>query len=105
MDETSIDLHGLADKGFIRFSIKAEDTPENELIHNAFKQFAEIEADNNYTLGLRILLKNYEADYRFNILAMDLEALRDEIVFLKGELAKVKGLGDGPKKKDVEEVF
>lgn len=91
-----VDLKGLADKGYIRFSIKAEDTPENVAVHAAFKQFAEIECDNNYTIALRSLLKNYESDYRFDALWQHIESLQEKVQLLEEKLEK-------PKSKD--EVF
>lgn len=105
MDENGIDLRGMAEKGFIRFSIKAEDTPENAAIHTAFKQFAEIEADNNYTMGLRILLKNYESDYRFDAVWRFCESLNDELTLLKTQLAKLQGVPETTMIEKDEGVF
>jgi hypothetical protein len=54
-----------ADKKVIRFSIKADDTEANQAVHDAFKDFATIECDNNYTQALKVLLQAYEDDWRF----------------------------------------
>jgi len=54
-----------ADKKIIRFSIKADDTEANQAVHDAFKEFAKIECDNNYTQALKALLQAYEDDWRF----------------------------------------
>jgi len=93
-DINDIDLRDIA-KGFIRFSIKAEDTEQNQDVHNNFKEFCRIETDNNYTLGLKKLLDTYSGDTKFEILYQEIQTLKNDI-----ELLKVK-----PKEKEeVEEL-
>jgi hypothetical protein len=104
MDEvkTTVDLHGIAEKGYTRFSIKAEDTPQNAATHGAFKEFCEVECDNNYTLGLRKLLENYETDARFEGMWDHIATLRDEVVELQ---KRVEALEKPVKKEDKGGVF
>jgi hypothetical protein len=87
MVETDLDngLRTMADKGFIRFSIKANDTDENQRVHEAFKEFCNVECDGNYTQGLKILLKNYENDYRFDSLYELITHVRDDFNVYKAE--------------------
>jgi len=91
MEETVIDVHkGMRDlaDGYIRFRIKAKDTENNQRIHDAFKEFCKVECDNDYTLGLKILLKNYENDYRFDSLHELYELLKDDVEQIKQKIEK-----------------
>ena len=63
-----MNLNELNVPGYIRFSIKARDTPENEEVHSQFKLFCEKEADNNYTLGLKMLLSTIDGDFKYQLL-------------------------------------
>jgi len=81
--------------GYIRFSIKAEDTETNDITHKAFKEFCKIECGNDYTFGLRTLLKAYEEDYRF-------EALWEKTQELN---ARIDSLENKPKEKKEEGIF
>lgn len=83
-----MDLNGLAEKGFVRFSIRAEDTEENKAVHLAFKDFCRAECDNNYTIGLRVLLQYYERDFKFEMLWDKIAALEEKL--LKMEEKKVE---------------
>jgi hypothetical protein len=78
-----MDLSGLADKGFVRFSIRAEDTEENKAVHAAFKDFCRAECDNNYTIGLRTLLNYYAGDYKF-------EAIWDKIALVEARVIDIE---------------
>lgn len=75
--KTKVNLNGLSDKGFTRFSVKADDTKENQQVHDAFKEYCRIECDNNYTQGLRKLLEYYQGDFKY-------EALWDKVVGIEG---------------------
>jgi hypothetical protein len=92
MVETDLDngLRTMTDKGFIRFSIKANDTDENQRVHEAFKEFCNAECDGNYTQGIKILLKNYDNDYRFDSLYELITHVRDEFNAYKAEHGKVE---------------
>ena len=79
-----------ADKKIIRFSIKADDTEENQRVHDAFKKFSEIETDNNYTLALRKLLEFWESDWRYEQLSY--------------RIAEIESRISEPEKKEKEEV-
>jgi hypothetical protein len=93
-------LRGMNVEGSIKFSIKARDTEENERVHNAFKEFAKQEWDDNYTLALKDLLQTKEADYKY-------EAMWEHINHLGRELHQMKETKEEPKEKDEEqnEVF
>lgn len=97
--ETSVDNDGLREiaEGYIRFSIKAKDTEDNKAIHDGFKAYCEAECDNNYTQGIRNLLKNYENDFKFQALYELAEYLKTEVAILKREIEELK------KKPQVEE--
>jgi hypothetical protein len=74
-----------ADKKIIRFSIKADDTEANQAVHDAFKEFAKIECDNNYTQALKVLLQAYEDDWRFEQLSMRLAEVEGRLFAPKVE--------------------
>lgn len=99
MDINDIDLRDLS-KGFIRFSIKAEDTEQNQEVHQDFKEFCRIETDNNYTLGLKKLLDTYSGDIKFEILYQEIQTLKNDI-----ELLKVKPKENKDKDEDELEMF
>ena len=83
MVETDLNtLRNMSD-GFIRFSIRANDTEPNQEIHNAFKEIAKVEFDNNYTLTLKHLIEQYQHSNQ-------IEALWAEIAELKERLDKPK---------------
>lgn len=97
-----IDLTGIADKGYIRFSIKAEDNEQNQKVHAAFKEFCSAECDNNYTLGIRKLLEAYEEDAHFAMLWEEFSFLKSTIEGLNARLSVLEGSG---KKKDDGAMF
>jgi hypothetical protein len=76
---TEMHLDELNVPGFIRFSIKAKDTEENNRVHNMFREFCKVEVDDNYTLGLKKLLEYYAEDYKFESLHLMIEELKAEI--------------------------
>lgn len=75
MINNDIDLRPLSDNGFIRFTIKAPDTKDNEFIHGSFKQFCRDNAKDDYTFGLRLLLENLDYVHSINSLWDKLEDL------------------------------
>ena len=99
MDEINSDVDSgvreLPVTGFIRFSIKAEDTENNDMTHKAFKEFCRVECGNDYTLGIRTLLKAYEDDYRF-------ESLWEKIQEVNSRIDKLEPKKE-VKKEEVEE--
>jgi DNA-binding MarR family transcriptional regulator len=81
-------LKSISEEGYIRFSIKADDTEENVKVHNAFKQFAKVECDNNYTQALRKLMEYYEGDFKYEMLwnkISEIESRLDEKKEVKKE--------------------
>jgi hypothetical protein len=100
LETKNIDLRPLTDNGKVWITIRDYDTPEVVAIHDAFKEFCKIEAGNNYTQGLKILLKYYQDDYKFEFLADKIANIDAELQELKNDLV--------PKlepKKDVEEFY
>jgi hypothetical protein len=93
LDMNDIDLKDIA-KGYIRFSIKADDTEENQAVHDSFKDFCKTETDNNYTLGLKKLLETYSGDTKFDILYQEIQVLKEDIAKLK----------EKPKEKEEDEL-
>lgn len=93
MVETNIDegIREMGVEGTVRFSIKANDTEENQAVHTGFKEFCKIECDNNYTLGLKRLLEHYEHQTH-------IEALWSKIAELEANMAEEK-----PKKEKKDE--
>ena len=89
---TSIGDMGLREiaPGYIRFSIKADDTKENQAVHDGFKEFSRVEADNNYTAALRKLLEYWEEDYKYSLLNGAIISLSNEVEELKAELSNSK---------------
>ena len=84
-------------QGYIRFSIKAEDTLENLQTHSAFKEFCRIETDNNYTLGIRKLMEYYQGDFKIEMLYNKIEEtnilladLRSSVISLSSETKEEK---------------
>jgi len=81
--------------GYIRFSIKADDTKENTLTHEAFREFCRIECDNNYTLGIRKLLEYYQSDFKYEMLSDKIMNVEQVLYELKTDFEKSK---EEPKK-------
>jgi hypothetical protein len=101
LETNDINLRPLSSNGKIWITIRDYDTPEVMAIHDAFKQFCKIEAGNNYTQGLRVLLKYYEDDYKFEFFSNKILELEQELLELKADLIpKIK-----PKDKKKEESF
>lgn len=99
---TDVKEMGLRDiaKGIVRFSIKADDTPENTQVHDAFKDFCRVETDNNYTQGLRKLLEYYQSDFKYELITNKLVQLDTLLSELKGSIVE---LAEKPKIEEDEE--
>ena len=97
-DIKDMNLSDIAD-GTIRFSIKAKDTDSNRKIHVAFKEFSEIEADNNYTLALGKLLEAYQSDFKYESL---FDMLQEQKVALADLKACIVELKKKPQQEDEE---
>jgi len=83
------------DNGKIWFTIRANNTPENIVIHNAFKEYSKIECDNNYTLGLRTLLEFKQADYKYESLYAQIQELKAKVKELEPKKAEKKDETEG----------
>lgn len=79
-------IRQLPAEGFIRFSIKANDTAENQAIHDGFKEFARVECDDNYTLALKRLLEDYQGTAKFDVLYELIKALENDFISFKNSL-------------------
>lgn len=82
-DEINKGLREMDVPGFIRFSIKTENTEANIAIHDEFKDFCRCESDNNYTIGLKMLMNNWKEDVKTALLMDKIEYLESQIDFLK----------------------
>lgn len=69
--------------GFIGFSIKAEDTEQNQKIHDAFRELARVECRDDYTAALELLLRYYEADAKTEMLWDAIQVLEHRIIELE----------------------
>lgn len=79
-----------AQERYIRFSIKCDDTRENQKVHEAFKEFAKLECDNNYTIALRKLLESYQQDWKYESLSMRLMSVESAISAIEREKEEEK---------------
>lgn len=84
MDEgMEVNLRELSEQGFIRFSIKDKDTPQNQAIHDGFREFARVECRDNYTVALEKLLEYYQSDAKFEILWDKIQELEQRVAVLQ----------------------
>lgn len=108
VETKNIDLRKISDKGFIGFSVKAEDSEANSKIHKDFFTLCQNESSNNYTAGLGLLLKVYEMMNVFRVLYSDLEDVKVELADLASEVYSLKesfeGLEKGVKPSSNEKV-
>lgn len=94
--ETDLDkgMRQMSVRGHIRFSIKADDTEENQKVHDAFRAFAKLETDNNFTQALRKLLENLERDWKFEMVWNKLEELETKVAALGKPKSEEKEVRD-----------
>ena len=81
-------------EGFTGFSIKAKDTEANRAIHDAFREFCEVEANKDYTIGLKLLLEAIRQDYKY-------EVMFDRLVHIEQKLKEME-VKPEPKKEQKE---
>ena len=60
-------------------SIGFFDTKENNIVWDAFLQFCKLEADNNYLLGIKMLLQSYSTDWKYNSLYNEIQELKIKV--------------------------
>jgi len=89
-----IDLRPLSDEGYIRFSIKAKDTPSNEAIHDSYRAFCKVHSKNDYTQGLNVLLKAYDYVANVNALWRAFEDLEEQVAVLSDKLEVEKKVAE-----------
>lgn len=85
------------EEGIIRFSIRAKNTEQNAQIHAAFREFCKNETNDDYTLGLKVLLQYYQDDYKYATLRDLIMTLKMEIDELRAKIETAK-----PQDKDLE---
>jgi hypothetical protein len=49
--------------GYVGLTIKARDTEENQAVLDMFREYCQVETQDNYTQGLRRLLENTKQSY------------------------------------------
>lgn len=94
---TMIDLSGLQEqgvKGYIRFSIKADDTPENQTTHEDFKKFSTMVCKGDYTLALRLLMLGYGNLSLFESSWDKIKSMEEQITNIEGKLLPSKDDGE-----------
>lgn len=102
MSDQEIDLKDLPGKGHISFFIKAPYTEENNTIHTAFRDFSKIEAADNYTMALKILLQSYDRDTKYIILGERIMELEVKVKELEDYIKQKEPFN---KEKGVSEAF
>lgn len=90
---SDVNLRGLCEDGFLRLVIKAKDTENNELVHESFRDFAQAECGNDYTLALNVLLR-YFADRGL------FESVNQKVLELEARISSLESNGV-PKKNEV----
>ena len=82
-----VNVRELSDEGKIWFTIRANDTEQNSLIHKGFKEYCKVECNNDYTQGLKRLLELADGESKFEILYAKVVELEERINSLenKGE--------------------
>jgi hypothetical protein len=85
MVETDLNqaLRESAWEGYIGFTVKAKDNEQNNTIHEAFRTFCKLEADNNYTQGLKMLLDYYSSDMKYEAIWAELQRVKEEMEIMK----------------------
>lgn len=65
--------------GYLKLFIKADYTPQNEKIHDGFREMARLECRNDYTLALGKLLEYYDQDAKLEVFWDELKRLEERI--------------------------
>lgn len=97
IETDNVSLRDIAD-GFVKFTIKARDTEENKLIHDAFKEFCKQEMDDNYTQGLKKLIEYYQSDFKYELIADKIDSQYVVLEELRGSIIDLQKKGEEPKK-------
>ncbi len=86
MDLKELKKYGV--DGKTGFSIKSDDTPENNDIHTRFKTFCKVETANDYTAGLSWLLDKLETSFTISDLQRRIEYLENKIEMMEQPTVK-----------------
>lgn len=65
------------------FTISYNDTEQNRSVKDTFLLFCDNETDGSYLQGIKKLLENYSADWKYEIFQSELQQMREEIANLK----------------------
>lgn len=87
-------------EGHIGFSIKAENNDVNQVVHDGFKEFCKYETQDNYTLGLKLLLETWEQFYKLTSIIDAVKELEVRLEALENPKKKEEKKDD-----DENEVF
>lgn len=96
----NVELDGLKEHGVdgkIGFSIKADDTVENQEIHKMFQVYCLHKTRNDYTQGLKLLLqRSYELEeFEYSELIEKVEQLETRIAVLEAKSLESKEKDEG----------
>jgi hypothetical protein len=83
-------LRKLPVEGYVWLNIRATNTPENVAIHTAFKDFCKQECDDNYTIGLKVLLGGFSLDGSVPELVSKVKELEEKVSVLQKEVTDMK---------------
>ena len=72
-----------------RFVIKYNNTEENNMTHEAFKEFSWRYCDGGYLMTIRKLLELSSTDYKYDLLYAEIEELKEKVARLEEQPKKV----------------
>jgi hypothetical protein len=90
MEKIEDALRKLPVEGFICLHIRAVNTKNNSEIHEAFRQFAKAECDDNYTIALKTLMGGFNSDSNYVELADKVAQLNAEVIQLTARIAELE---------------
>lgn len=91
--------------GFIGLYIRARNTEQNREVHNAFREFCNIECDSHYTIGLRKLLEVYQQTLKEEGLWHAVLEAREQIEELNKRVQELESKAKEPVKEDDDGTF
>lgn len=83
---TDLKLREMEVPGTIFLGIKAPDTEFNEAVHSSFREMAEVECKNDYTLALGKLLEYYQADAKLEAFWFALQKVEERVAEIEKSL-------------------
>lgn len=85
------DLREMPAQGRISLYMSSENTERNQAIYDAFRDYARVEWENDYTNALGYLLLFYEEDARLVSIENSILTLKNELDELRKLLSESKG--------------